>query len=388
MSIIVGLDIGSTKVAEIVARVGRDGDVEVVGAGAAPCKGIRRGVVADVESVAGAIREAHRQACRAAGTGVRTAYVSIPCANTMSVMSRGVTAVADPDGTITAADVRRALGAARVLATPPDREIVCVLPTEYTIDGVGGVKNPEGMTGVRLEVDAKIVMVQAPALESVATSVENAGLSVAGWILDPLASARTVLDPEEMDRGVLLVDVGGQMTQIALFCEGAPAQLACVPAGGVHVTNDIAVGMRISLEEAEGLKTAGRFDDELLRTIVEARAREILELVDSETRAARHKGLAPCGVVFVGGGSLLSGFVELARDVLDLPARAGGISASAAMAVRGRDRAVPSLTALGIVEYVAHDSVLGLGNQARQSALREALSAVRGWFADFVKDFF
>lgn len=386
MSIIAGLDIGSTKVAEIIARIAPSGEIEVIGIGEAPCRGLRRGLVTDIDSVAGAIKLASKLACHTAGFDLRRVYVALPAAYITSVGSRGVAAVGSPDGVITSADVKRALDAAGVLAVPSDREIISVLPREYIVDGIGGIRDPEGMTGTRLEVDAKVIMGQATALENIAASVGRAGLAIGGRILDPVAVAEAVLTPDEMERGAILVDVGGQITQVASFCEGGPVQFAWVPAGGVHVTNDIAVGMKVSVEQAESMKKQGEFAGSLLQTIVEARLREILELVDAETREVRTKGLAPCGLVFAGGGSLIPGLLDLAVEILDLPARIGdpvGIRPP-----RGRDGQRLSSTALGIVEYVANDSVFRMSREMRPSPVREMFSAVRGWFADFVKDFF
>ncbi|MFZ5924268.1 MAG: cell division FtsA domain-containing protein [Bacillota bacterium] len=170
------------------------------------------------------------------------------------------------------------------------------------------------------------------------------------------------------------------------FARGGPVQFAWVPAGGVHVTNDIAVGMKVPVEQAESMKKQGELADSLLQTIIDARLREILELVDVETREVRNKGLAPCGLVFAGGGSLIPGLLDLAGEILGLPARIGGPVDT--KSPRGRDGQRLSSTALGIVEYVANDSVFGLSREMKPSPVREMFSAVRGWFADFVKDFF
>ncbi|MEW5865367.1 MAG: cell division protein FtsA [Bacillota bacterium] len=386
MSIIAGLDIGSTKVAEVIARIAPSGDIEIIGIGEAPCQGLRRGLVTDIDSVAGAIKLANKRACHTARLDVRRVYVGVPATHITSVGSRGVTAVSSPDGVITSADVKRALDAAGVLAVPSDREIISVLPREYIVDGVGGIRDPEGMTGIRLEVDARVIMGQATVLENITASVARAGLAIGGLVLDPIAVAEAVLTPDEMERGVILVDVGGQITQVVSFCEGGPVQFAWVPAGGVHVTNDIAVGMKVPVEQAESMKKQGELADSLLQTIIDARLREILELVDVETREVRNKGLAPCGLVFAGGGSLIPGLLDLAGEILGLPARIGGPVDT--KSPRGRDGQRLSSTALGIVEYVANDSVFGLSREMKPSPVREMFSAVRGWFADFVKDFF
>ncbi|MCR4403193.1 MAG: cell division protein FtsA [Firmicutes bacterium] len=427
--VVAGLDIGTTRVSEVIAVVGPDWGVEMVAAGVAPCQGLRRGVVADIEAVAEAIKTANKRACHMAGFDVRSVFVGVPAVHTIRRDTRGVAAVSGGDGTITVEDMRRALEAAKVLAIPPDRAIISVLPREYIVDGVGGIRNPEGMAGVRLEVDAAVIMGQAASLVNLQAGVERAGLAVTGWILEPVAAAYAVLEAEERERGVILVDVGGQITQIAAFYEGAPVLLSWVPAGGMHITNDIAIGMKVPLEQAERVKRelglsrerhetrartltreagfgqrdaheqrrpSGRQpqgpqrlpadEDGFLDRIVEARLREILELVEVETRQVRAKGLAPCGVVFTGGGSLVPGILDLAGEILDAPARTG---APFEMKWRGgREPEEVSAVALGIAAQIANDSACGLLGETMRSPIRDLLAGVRGWFSDFIKDFF
>ncbi|MGE5592520.1 MAG: cell division protein FtsA [Betaproteobacteria bacterium] len=432
-SVVAGLDIGSTKVCEVIAAVGPDWDVEILGAGVSPCQGVRRGLVVDIEAVAAAIRAANKRACHMAGLNVRGAYVGVPAVHTVCQETRGVAAVSGEDGTITADDMRRALDAARVLAIPPERRMISVLPKEYIVDGVGGIRNPEGMAGVRLEVDARVILGQAALLANIEASVEKAGLAVAGWVLEPMAVAEAVLDQEERERGVILADIGGQITQVSAFYEGAPILFSWVPAGGAHITNDIAVGMKVPVEDAESLKRqmgqrgAGRGprpatgravaagavgpragavglrsetrhvpeqavsspsgdQDGFLDRIVEARLREILELVDAETRQVRAKGLAPCGVVFSGGGSLTSGILDLAAEVLGVPARMG--VPFEAKWRGGRTPVEVSSASLGIVACVVNDSAFRLTRDTGSSPVMELIAGVRGWFRDFVKDFF
>ncbi|MGE5571942.1 MAG: cell division protein FtsA [Bacteroidota bacterium] len=427
-NVVAGLDIGSTKVEEVIAGVGPDGGIEILGVGVSPCQGFRRGLVADIEAVTSAVKTANKRACHMAGFDVRSVCVGVPAIHTACRETRGVAAVSGEDDVISAEDVKRALDAARVLAVPPDRYVISVLPKEYIVDGVGGIRNPEGMTGVRLEVDARVIMGQATSLENIATSVSKAGLAVVGRVLEPVATAEAVLDPEERERGVILVDVGGQITQIAAFYEGTPVLLSWVPAGGVHITNDIAIGMKVPVEQAEslkrqmGVKAAGQAvrnkatreaaqeatrslagqrkqapgrqaqsgappdDEDFLRRIVDARLREILELVDAETRQVRGKGLAPCGVVFTGGGSLVPGILDIAGEILGLPVRMG-----APFEVRRRgsgETGEVSAVALGVLAYVVNDSVFRLSSETRPSPIRGLLAGVRGWLSDFVKDFF
>jgi len=392
-SIIAGLDIGTTRVTEIIARVNAEGEIDILGVGEEPCQGFRRGLIVDIDSVSSAIEAANKRATRMAGHNIPSVFVGIPVIRVSCATSHGMTATSGDDWRVTAFDVKKALDAAKVLAVPPDREIISVLPQEYIVDGLGGIQDPEGMTGIRLEVNAKVIMGQVAMLENIAESVERAGLKVEGRVLEPVAVAQAVLTDEQTHRGVMLIDIGGQITQVVTFYEGTPIQFLCVPLGGTHITNDIAIGMKIPFEEAERVKHRNslggqndRNNDEFIRDIIDARLREIIELIESETREVRNSGLVPCGVVFAGAGSSVPGTIELACEILDLPAQIG--KSRLIQAPKGIEPRNLSQVALGIIRHVAGDSRFFLAREFEPSTFRKVLSNLRGWFDGFLEDFF
>jgi cell division protein FtsA len=392
-SIIAGLDIGTTGVTEVIARVDDEGEISVLGVGEEPCQGLRRGLIVDVDSVASSIRTANKRATRMAGVNVRSVFVGVPVIRISSAKSRGMTATSGDDWRVTAFDVKQALDAARILAIPPDREIISVLPTEYIVDGLGGIQDPEGMTGIRLEVNAKVISGQAAILENIAESVERAGLSIEGRILEPIAVAKAALSDEQIHRGVMLVDIGGQITQVVIFYEGAPIQFLWVPVGGMHVTNDISIGMKVSFEEAEAIKqknssiqNSSGNKDEFITDIINARLQEVLELIESETREVRNSGFVPCGVVFAGFGSLAPCIPQLASEILDLPVKIG--ESRPVRAAKGIEPGSLSQVALGITRHVAEDSGFMFERESQPSAFKGILSEIRGWFDEFLRDFF
>jgi cell division protein FtsA len=392
-SIIAGLDIGTTRISQVIARVNDEGEIDIIGVGEEPCQGLRRGVIVDIDEVASAIATANKRATRMAGVNTRSVFVGVPVIRVSCAASHGMTATSGDDWRITALDVKQALDAASVLAVPPDREIISVLPQEYIVDGLGGIQDPEGMTGIRLEVNARVITGQVTILENMAESVERAGLSIEGRILEPVAVAQAILTDEQTHRGAMLVDIGGQITQVVAFYEGTPIQFLCVPVGGVHITNDIAIGMKIPFEEAERIKqrsaSGGENDkdkDEFIQDIIDARLREIIELIESETREVRNTGLVPCGVFFAGAGSFAPGTLELASEILDLPAQIG--KSHPISVPKGIEPRSLSQVALGITRHVAGDSRFLLARESQPSAFKRALFNLRGWFDEFLKDFF
>lgn len=391
-SVIAGLDIGTTRVAEVIARINNEGEIDVLGVGEEPCQGLRRGLIVDIDSVASAIGTANKRAIRMAGVNIRNVFVGVPVIRVSCATSHGMTATSGDDWRVTAFDVKQALDAAKVLAIPPDREIISVMPQEYVVDGLGGIQDPEGMTGIRLEVNARVIIGQAAILENIAESVERAGLSIEGRVLEPVAAAEAVLSDDRRHRGVMLIDIGGQITQVVTFYEGTPIQFLCIPIGGTHITNDIAIGMKIPFEEAEKIKqrgTSGKHsdddEDEFVRNIIDARLREIIELIESETRETRNSGLVPCGVVLTGAGSYASGTVELAGEILDLPTQIG--ESRSVRVPRGIESRNLSQVALGITRHVAEDPRFLLSRESQPSTFKKVLSNIRGLFDEFLKDF-
>ncbi|NLS45557.1 MAG: cell division protein FtsA [Firmicutes bacterium] len=392
-SIIAGIDIGTTRVTEVIARLNREGQIDVLGVGEEPCQGLRRGLIIDIDSVAAAIAAANKRATRMAGVNIRKAFVGVPVIRVSCATSRGMTATSGDDWRVTATDVRHALNSAKVLAIPPDREIISVLPQEYIVDGLGGIRSPEGMTGIRLEVITKVITGQVAILENITESIERAGLIVEGRVLEPIAAAQALLTEEQTHRGVMLIDIGGQVTQVVTFYEGTPIQLLCVPIGGMHITNDISIGMKVSFDEAEKIKEKSALDgqndteeNEFIRNIIDARLRELIELIESETREIRGRGLVPCGVVFAGAGAFTPNTTELACEILDLPAEIG--KPRPIRAPRGIEPHNISQVALGIVRYVSDNSGFLIMRESQASTFEKVISGIRGWFDEFVKDFF
>lgn len=403
---VAGLDIGTTKVCAIVGEVDEDGEVHVVGAGTAPSTGIRRGVVVDLESTAGAIEQAVEHAERMAGVKIPSAYVAVSGEHITSADSRGVVAVARGDHEIADADVARVVDAARMAALPAsDREIIHLLPRDFVVDGQDGVKRPIGMFGTRLEVEAHIVTGVATALANVAKCAQRAGVEVESMVLEPLASAEAVLTPAERDLGVVVADLGGGTTSVGVFANGGLCHVAILPVAGAHLTSDIAVGMRTPMAEAEKLKirwgaatpasvadgemievfsVSGREPRVLPRRVladyIEPRLDEIFSLVRGEIRRSGYTHRIPAGIVLTGGTSLLEGLEEYAEGRLGLPSRIG-----APVQVTGLVDSVRSpafSTGVGLVLYGARSRGAGV---AAGNGTKSFWDRTRSWIRDLLE---
>jgi cell division protein FtsA len=332
----------------VIAQPNGTGGIDVVGVGSAPSRGLRKGVVVNIDSTVEAIRAAVAEAEQTAGVEVSAAYAGVAGGHIRAVNSRGVVPVAGRDREVSAGDVERALDAARAVNLPQDREIIHVLPQAFTVDEQDGIREPVGMSGVRLEVDVHIVSGAITAVQNVVRSVNRAGLAVQDIVLEPLASAEAVLYPDEKELGVVLIDIGGGTTDVALFRDGAIWHTAILPLGGDHVTNDIAVGLRTPAADAEELKrrygcalaslvggeetidvpSVGgrrprRLSRQILGEIIQPRAEEIFTLVARELTRAGFQDAATAGVVVTGGTSIMEGVPELAEAIFDLPVRRG-----------------------------------------------------------------
>lgn len=403
---VAGLDIGTTKVCAIVGEVDEDGEVHVVGAGTAPSTGIRRGVVVDLESTAGAIEQAVEHAERMAGVKIPSAYVAVSGEHITSADSRGVVAVVRGDHEIADADVARVVDAARMAALPAsDREIIHLLPRDFVVDGQDGVKRPIGMFGTRLEVEAHIVTGVATALANVAKCAQRAGVEVESMVLEPLASAEAVLTPAERDLGVVVADLGGGTTSVGVFANGGLCHVAILPVAGAHLTSDIAVGMRTPMAEAEKLKirwgaatpasvadgemievfsVSGREPRVLPRRVlaeyIEPRLDEIFSLVRGEIRRSGYTHRIPAGIVLTGGTSLLEGLEEYAEGRLGLPSRIG-----APVQVTGLVDSVRSpafSTGVGLVLYGARSRGAGV---AAGNGTKSFWDRTRSWIRDLLE---
>jgi cell division protein FtsA len=345
---VVGLDVGTTKICAVIAHPAADGGLDVVGVGAAPSRGLRRGVVVNIDSTVEAIKAAVAEAEQMAGVEVARVYAGVAGGHIRSVNSRGVVAVSGKEREVGALDIERAVEAARAVNVPQDREIIHVLPQSFMVDDADGVREPLGMSGVRLEVEVHIVTGAITSVQNVVRSVNRAGLAVQDVVLEPLASAEAVLDADEKELGVLLIDIGGGTTDLAFFRDGAVWHTAILPLGGDHITNDVAVGLRTPMADAEELKkrygcaltalvpaeetidvpsVGGRkprqLSRQVLSEIIQPRAEEILTLVARELTRAGFDEAATAGVVVTGGTAIMEGVPELAERVFDQPVRRG-----------------------------------------------------------------
>ncbi|MDI3279988.1 MAG: cell division protein FtsA [Bacillota bacterium] len=337
---ICGLDIGTAKVCAVIAEDRSGQGLDVVGVGVSPSGGVRRGIVVDLERTSRAVVEAVEKAERMAGVEVSSVYAGVAGVEAALVGSHGVVAVARPDQNH-GEDVQRVLEAARVISIPSDREVMHILPRS-SFYGCRGIKDPVGMSGIRLEVFVQIVTGAATTLQNVVKAIHRAGLQAAELVLQPLAAAEAVLTPEEKEAGCLLVDIGGGTTTVAVFYEGFLWHVGVIPVAGGHLTSDLAIGLRLSLSEAEEAKRrlgaareerkAGSASSSPLRVkggewtaerIIQARLEEIFELVRREADKALHPIYRPTCAVLTGGTALLPQIEQVAAEVLGLPVRIG-----------------------------------------------------------------
>ncbi|MBI5739947.1 MAG: cell division protein FtsA [Nitrospirae bacterium] len=353
--LVVGLDVGSSRVCAIAAEVrllkqsGANGrsvnrSVSIIGAGYAPSKGIKKGVVINIEQAVDSIREAVRRAEEATGIDIKTVSVGITGSHVGFISSQGVIAVKEKE--IGQRDVDMVIDAARAVATPFDREILHVVPSEFIINGHGGITDPRGMAGVRLEAKAQIITGSASSIQNLVKCCEKAGLEVSDVVFQPVATAEAVLTPDEKDIGVALIDIGGGTTDIALFREGQMSHFSVLSVGGGNFTNDVAIGLRLPFQEAEQVKrehgctmlslinagdelqignSEGRPGKTMPRThlveILQPRAEELFTLIREEITGKGLHSLLNSGVVLTGGTVMMQGMDIMAENILDLPVR-------------------------------------------------------------------
>ena len=344
-AVLVGIDVGTTKVVALIGEVGRDGGVTIIGKGAVPASGLRKGVVVNIDQTVHSITAAVEKAERHSGWKIDRAFVSVGGQHVDGLNSPGQVAVAGARREVTQEDVNRSIEVARAVSIPSTREVLHVVPRGYTVDGQEGVMNPLGMSAVRLEVETHIVTASATAVQNLTKCVTAAGVKIDELVAGGLASAEAVLSPTERDLGVAVADIGAGTTELTLFADGSPFHTAVLPVGGANVTNDIAIGLKTSLQVAESLKidhgtcdVSGLDPDEVIsvtvlgdeagRTvermevcrIIEARMRETYEMLRTEILAAA-PGLLPAGLVLTGGGAQLGGAAVLGREILEMPVR-------------------------------------------------------------------
>ena len=397
----VAIDIGTTQTQAVIGEHLADAVINVVGVGTSPSRGMKKGVVVDLDETAASVRAAVEEAERMAGLEVSSAFLGLVGSQVGIINNRGIVAVSGSDREITAEDVNRVLQAAQVIALPPEREIIDVLPREFVVDGHEGVKNPIGMTGVRLEVDAMVVCGASSATRNALRCVNNAGLEVNGLVLHALADAEVALTPDEKELGVFLINIGGGTAEISVLQEGSLRGISVVPVAGDYITHDLAVGLKTTLEQAERLKInhgvclpekanseenikvqnlTGKGDMMVsqadLASIIEPRILEILHLIKEETGKMGFPEPLPAGMVLTGGVSLTKGIVELVEDVFNCSVR------TAHPRYIGVNSPVYT-TAVGMIHYVQQSHRMVPPQSSPAKTVRGLWARILLWFQDF-----
>ncbi len=404
--IVVGLDIGTTKICAIVADLRDDGHAEVIGVGTSPSRGLRRGAVVNIDSTVDAIKEAVDTAALMAGTDIYSVYAGIAGSHIAGENARGVIALKKHE--VERHDVERAIESARAAAVvPADRRVLHVLPREFMVDDQDGIQQPIGMSGARLEVDVHIITGALTAAQNIAKCVNRAGLDIIDLVLQPLASSEAVLNHEEREQGVALLDIGGGTTDLAIFAEGSIRHTAMLPIGGQHLSTDLAIGLRTPQNEAERLKVTHGVamvelakDDDMIEApgvgdrasrmvsrkfmaqVLEPRVEEIFDLVRREITRSGYDGMLAAGVVVTGGTSMLEGLVDLAERVLDLPVRRGIPAGMGGLCDKVEHPMYA--TAVGLILHPhrrTHE--LELVGAHHGKGIRRALDRTKRWVQDF-----
>jgi cell division protein FtsA len=399
--IIVGLDIGTSKVVAIVGELQDDGQIEVIGFGMHPSRGLKKGVVVNIESTVTSIQRAIEEAELMAGCDISQVYAGIAGSHVRSLNSHGIVAIRDRE--VTQSDVDRVIDAARAVAIPADQKILHVLPQEFIIDGQEGIREPIGMSGVRLEARVHMVTGAASAAQNIVKCVQRCGLEVEDIVLEQLASSYAVLTDDEKELGICLVDIGGGTTDIAVFNNGAIRHTAVIPIAGDQVTNDIAISMRTPTQYAEEIKikyacalsqlanldetievpSVGdrpprRLARQTLAEVVEPRYEELFGLIRDELRRSGFENMIAAGIVLTGGSAKMEGAVELAEEVFHMPVRLG-----VPQHVRGLGDVVRNpihSTGIGLLVYARSQSRRLAEEAAVGAGLREVWGRMKSWF--------
>ncbi len=403
--LIVGLDIGTTKIAAIVGEVTEDGTIDIIGVGTAPSRGLRKGVVVNIDATVQSIEKAIEEAEHMAGCEISTVYAGIAGGHIKGLNSHGTVAVKDRE--VRDGDIARVIESAKAGAIPMDREIIHVLPQEYIVDEQDGIREPLGMSGVRLEAKVHIVTAAVTSAQNIVKCCNRCGLQVADIVLEPLASAEAVLHDDERELGVALIDIGGGTTDIALFVDGAIVHTSVLPFGGNHLTNDIAVGLRAPLEAAEKIKqkygcaltslmthgdtievpsVGGRppriVPREELIAVIMPRVEEIFDHVKREIARSGYEDLLASGAVLTGGSTILEGMSELAEEILGMSVRRG--SAKNLGGLVDVVRSPSYATGVGLVLYGAkmQRMAAGTGSARGTQSERNMWMRMRSWFKE------
>jgi len=404
---VVGLDIGTTKICCVVAEVRPGNAVHVVGLAEAPSRGLRKGVVVNLDATVEAIKAALQKVELQAGVSVEQATVGIAGGHIRSFNSRGVVAVSGKDGAVSTEDIERVMNAAQAVSIPQDREILHVLPQEFVLDDQNGIHTPKGMIGSRLEANVHIVTAASTAIQNLVTCANRAGIEVRDTVVEQLAVADAVLTDDEKELGVALLDIGGGTTDLAIFEKSAIWHTAVLAVGGDHFTNDLAIGLRTPIPDAERLKkqfgcalssmigddeaievptVGGRrprlLSHQILAEILQPRATEIFTLIHDEITRAGFDKVLNAGVVLTGGGSMLPGMTEVAEQVFDVPVRQGSPATAEPMVDSGRGP--EHSTAIGLALFGARQRPVRRRASLTMPAgsLGRMGDRVRSWFAE------
>jgi len=420
--VIAAIDVGTTKICTLVGQISRRGEAQIIGVGVAPSRGLRKGIVVDMDEAVEAIRSSVEKAERSSGFKVVSARIGLTGTHVTSINNRGVVAVTHADRVITSEDVMRAIESAKTVNVPANREIIHIIPRSFTIDGQEGIKNPVGLHGFRLDVEAHIITASSTAVQNLVRSVERVGVDVDDVILEPIASSEAVISEEEREMGVAVADIGGGTTDIAVYLDGSIYHTKILPVGGYHLTNDIAIGLRTPFAAAEQIKKeharvmVGQSTDQNadqsadqekpdlqievegfgsdsrravsrrhLSEIIEARTSELVEMIVGEVRASGYNGPLPAGLVLCGGTANLVGFGPLAEDVSGLPVRIG-----CATRMYGLTEAIKSpayATSVGLLLWSARREEAPHRNSSRRAQSAHGITRrVMGWIRELLPE--
>lgn len=405
--VVTGIDIGSSKVCTIIATLGDEGVPSVIGVASVESRGIKKGVVVDIDDAVEVIAESLEGAERMAGYAVSSAFVIVDGTHITSLNSRGVVAVSTPEGEISRSDVDRVIEAARAVSIPANREIIHVIPRDFVVDSQEGVRDPVGMSGVRLEVETNIVSGSATAMRNLAKCVQQVGVDVEALVFGGVAASTAAMTETERELGAVLVDVGGETIDLVIFAEGSPVHSAVLPVGGRNITNDLAIGLRTTLENAESIKlklstvvddadyesadfnidSFGLEEDaaskKLLNDIIKARLSEVFSLVALEIKKSGYSGQLPAGAILVGGGSLTYAADQVAKQVLKMPVRV-----SKPTGLKGLIDEIDSprfAASAGLVKYGSQfESVGRLSKMVSPGRLMDVISNLVDWIRSFL----
>jgi len=402
-SIVVGLDIGTTKICTVVGEL-MDGQIHVIGLGTYPSKGLRKGVVINIDSTVQSIKKAVEEAELMADCHIASVYAGIAGGHIKGINSHGVIAIKNKE--ITPSDVKRVIDAASAVAIPMDREVIHILPQEFIVDDQDGIKDPVGMSGVRLEGRVHIVTGAITSAQNIIKCANRAGLDVDDIVLEQLGSSEAVLTPEEKELGSAIIDIGGGTTDLVIFVNGSIKHTSVFSLAGSHITNDISVGLRTPAEEAEKIKirygcaltamvrkdetievpsVGGRkprvLSRQTLTEIIEPRVEEILSLVHDEVVRMGYANLIPAGVILTGGSAILEGIPELAEQIFNLPVRRG-----TPVGIGGLVDLVNSpmyATGVGLVLYGSRNKAQSRFKVGEGNVFRKVTHRMREWIGEF-----